>query len=205
MARNLGYVALTLLIGGVLCAVINFAMPGPSASAPAASAVNVSADANPDGPATLSPLAAKLSTHLMALGSDGEPHGFDDAKLAGVKFFAFYYSASWCPPCRAFTPDLVSFYKDFKPAHPNFELIFVNDDQSDGDMIAYMKGDAMPWPAVWYAEINNPDLGAKRYCGSGIPDLVLVDADGRVLSDSFRNGQYVGPQRVVDDIREMVR
>lgn len=152
----------------------------------------------------LSGIAAKFSDHLLIMGDDGQPHGFDSSKLAGVKYWAFYYSASWCPPCRAFTPDLVSFYRDFKPSHPNFELIFVNFDQSDGDMISYMKADSMPWPAVWYSDIDNPDLAAKKYCGSGIPCLVLVDADGTVLSDTFQGGQYTDPHHVIDDIQSMV-
>jgi nucleoredoxin len=156
-------------------------------------------------PATTTPFLAKFANHLLALNSDGDPKAYDDSKLAGVKYVAFYYSASWCPPCRAFTPDLVSFYNGFKPSHPNFELIFVNADRSDGDMINYMKGDSMPWPAVWYADIQNPDLNARQFCGPGIPCLVLVDSNGNVLSDSFRNGNYVGPQQVVDDISSMVK
>jgi nucleoredoxin len=154
---------------------------------------------------TTSAFLAKFTNHLMVLNADGDPKAYDDSKLAGVQYVAFYYSASWCPPCRAFTPDLVSFYNGFKPSHPNFELILVNHDSSDGDMINYMKGDSMPWPAVWFADIQNPNLNAGQFCGPGIPCLVLVDSDGNVLSDSFRNGEYVGPQQVVDDIVKIVK
>lgn len=159
------------------------------------------------GSATQAPLtgiAAKFSNSLMVL-DHGTPKALDPQKLAGVKYWAFYYSASWCPPCRAFTPDLVSFYKEFKPSHPNFELIFVNDDQNENDMLNYMKGDDMTWPAVWYADIDHPELEAKKYCGSGIPCLVLVDSDGNVISDTFQNGQYTDPHHVIDDIRANVK
>ena len=93
---------------------------------------------------------------------DGTPRALNPSKLVGVKYWAFYYSASWCPPCRAFTPDLVSFYNDFKPSHPDFELIFVNDDRSEDDMLNYMKGDSMPWPAVWYSDIENPSWNREN-------------------------------------------
>ncbi len=152
----------------------------------------------------LTGIAEAYSNRLLIMGDDGEPHGFDSTKLAGVKYWAFYYSASWCGPCREFTPDLVNFYRDFKPKHPDFELIFVNLDRSDGDMMSYMKGDAMPWPAVWFADVDNPDLNPKKYCGSGIPCLVLVDNDGNVLSDTFRNGQYTDPHEVITDIESTV-
>jgi hypothetical protein len=33
---------------------------------------------------------------------------------------------------------------------------------------------------------------------------VLVDADGKVLSDSFDGSHYLGPQKVIDDIKSLV-
>lgn len=145
--------------------------------------------------------AAKFNHHLVSL-DNGTLKPFDAAALKDVKYFAFYYSASWCPPCRAFTPKLVDFYKSFKPQHPNFELIFVNHDNSAEDMLAYMKKDDMPWPAVRFDDIDSTK--ANQYCGEGIPDLVLVDAGGKVLSNSFQGSDYVGPYKVIDDIKSMV-
>jgi nucleoredoxin len=146
--------------------------------------------------------AARMTQHLVVLDGD-QVKTFDSSALAGVKYWAFYYSASWCPPCRAFTPSLVEFYKSFKPQHPNFELIFVNDDRSEDAMTDYMKADAMSWPAVRFDDID--DSGAKKYMGPGIPDLVLVDENGNVLADSFNGSEYVGPQTVVDAIQRIVK
>jgi nucleoredoxin len=159
------------------------------------------------GPVKLDPLtgfAQKFSGSLMSM-NGGTPQDYDSRQLSGVKYYAFYYSASWCPPCRAFTPDLVQFYRDFKPSHPDFELIFVAFDHSSDNMLDYMRSDGMPWPAIWYADIDDPGLETKKYCGSGIPCLVLVDSDGTVLSDTFQNGQYTDPHHVIDDIRTMVK
>ncbi len=44
-----------------------------------------------------------------------------------------------------------------------------------------------------------------RYCGNGIPCLVLVDEKGKVLSDTNRGGDYVGPQVVLDDTRKLLQ
>ena len=130
-------------------------------------------------PASADPagLASKFSYHLVKL-DKGQLKPVETASLNGVKYFAFYYSASWCPPCRAFTPKLVEFYNEFKPQHPNFELIFVNHDNSEDDMLAYMKTDSMQWPAVRFDDIDSTK--ANQFCGDGIPDLVLVDASGKV-------------------------
>jgi nucleoredoxin len=156
---------------------------------------------NAPASADASGLAATFSYHLVKLDkNDLAP--FDTASLNTVKYFAFYYSASWCPPCRAFTPKLVDFYNSFKAQHPNFELIFVCHDNSADAMLAYMKGDAMPWPAARFEDIDGSN--ANKYCGEGIPDLVLVDSTGKVLSDSFQGSNYVGPYKVLDDIKSMV-
>lgn len=40
-------------------------------------------------------------------------------RLDGTKFYAIYYSAHWCPPCRAFTPELVEAYKKSSPSTPS--------------------------------------------------------------------------------------
>ena len=149
----------------------------------------------------LTGFAAQFNHHLVTL-DNGTFKPFDAAALKDVKYFAFYYSASWCPPCRAFTPKLVEFYNSFKPQHPNFELIFVNHDNSADDMLDYMKTDGMSWPAVRFDDIASTN--ANKFCGEGIPDLVLVDAGGKVLSDSFQGSNYVGPYKVIDDIKSMV-
>jgi len=135
----------------------------------------------------------------------------DDSTLTPIKYYAIYYSAQWCPPCHHFTPELVKFYNDFKPSHPDFELIFVSEDHNDDAMLAYMKEMSMPWPAVRFNSLMHDGSGTFKgsgiegFAGGGIPDLVLVDSTGKVLSDSFQGDQYVGPDKVIDDIKSMVK
>jgi thiol-disulfide isomerase/thioredoxin len=156
-------------------------------------------------PHAASQLTALISDKLVS--ADGTAASTPDAS---VQYYAIYYSAQWCPPCHAFTPHLVQWYNKFKPSHPNFELIFVSEDHSETAMFDYMKEMAMPWPAVRFSELQHDGNGTfkgsgiEKFANSGIPDLVLVDADGKVLSDSFQNGTYVGPQAVVDDINKLV-
>lgn len=186
-------------------------LPAPAQPNPAPASDNPTAGLNLDGSSgahagdggPVSPFVDKFQGHLIVL-EHGKPVPFDASTLKGVKYWAFYYSASWCPPCRAFTPHLVDFYKYFKKSHPNFELIFVNDDRSEDDMLAYMKNDDMTWPAVRFSDLDSLSLNAKKYCGPGIPCLVLTDANGKVLSDSFHGQDYVGPEQVMDDIKKMV-
>ena len=124
---------------------------------------------------------------------------FDETALAQTKYYAIYYSAEWCPPCRAFTPKLVNWYKEKKPNNPHFELIFVSSDQSEDAMAKYMKDDGMPWPALDFDK-KRTNKTLTQYAGNGIPCLVLVDDQGKVLSHSYEGSKYVGPTKVLADI-----
>jgi nucleoredoxin len=119
-----------------------------------------------------------------------------------VKYLAVYFSAHWCGPCRAFTPDLVEFYKNQKAEHPEFELIFVSSDRSEEEWENYILEEEMPWYAVQFRKSAKSKL--KDYCGPGIPCLVLMTPDGKVLSDSYVDDEYVGPRKVMADLEQLL-
>ena len=147
----------------------------------------------------LGKLAAQLNGKLVTFHHDHLQPCTDNAQ-GQKKIFAFYFSASWCAPCRQFTPKLVRFYQDFEPKHPLFEVVLISEDKTAADMENYMRQDAMPWPALAY-DRRAGETGIMGLAqGGGIPRLVLVDGEGRLVSDSYVNGKYVGPQHVLDDL-----
>lgn len=128
--------------------------------------------------------------------ADGEK--LDARKLSTSKYMLVYFSAQWCPPCRGFTPKLVEFVNT-KRANDNFNLVFVSNDRTEQAMFKYMTEYKMPWVAVPFDRIKPSGL-QSAYGGNGIPNLVLVGPDGQVISGSYRDGKYVGPQAVLNDL-----
>ena len=118
------------------------------------------------------------------------------------KFTAIYYSAHWCPPCRAFTPKLVEWYKDFKAKHPSFELVFASSDKDETAMLDYMKETGMPWPAVKFGE--KKAAGLDQYAAGGIPYLVLIDENGKDLTGKEGN-DWQPPTEVLKKIEGLVK
>jgi nucleoredoxin len=129
---------------------------------------------------------------------------FDASNLKDKKYLAVYFSASWCGPCKEFTPRLVDWYKRQKAELDKFDVIFVSRDESKEDMLKYMKEDGMPWPALNFAKANQENSLLGKYAGSGIPCLVIIDGEGKVLSHSYRGDEYIGPFKVMKDLEGLL-
>ena len=131
----------------------------------------------------------------------GRIDNLNEADFQAKEYYAIYYSAHWCPPCRKFTPQLVSFYNSYARKYDNFEIIFVSNDRNENDMKSYMKETNMPWPALEFAR-NKKGHPATKYSGRGIPCLVLLDNKGSVLAHSYVGNRYIGPNTVMDKLKE---
>ena len=142
----------------------------------------------------------KIESRLFQV-QDGKKADFKKPSKS-PQFTALYYSAHWCPPCRAFTPKLVEWYKGFKAKHENFELVFVSSDKSEEAQIDYMKEMGMPWPAAKLASKSDPNF--KKYAASGIPYLVLIDENGKDLTGKEGN-DWQSPTEVLKKIEELVK
>ena len=62
-----------------------------------------------------------------------------------------------------------------------------------------MRDENMPWLAIDFAKLKDKEV-LKKNAGNGIPSLVLVDSTGNVISSSYADGKYRGPQHVLADI-----
>jgi nucleoredoxin len=125
-----------------------------------------------------------------------------DAEFEKKKLIGIYFSAYWCGPCRKFTPNLVSFYNKNAAAHPEFEILFVSNDKSASAMESYMRDMGMPWPAVTFDKVAGNEA-LRKYAGSGIPCLVVVDETGKVIFDTFAGKSYRGPEAVVSELEQL--
>jgi len=95
-----------------------------------------------------------------------------------------YFSASWCGPCRAFTPRLQMFYETVNDMEKQVEVIFVSRDRNQGEFDGYYE--EMPWLAVPLAEQDRINELRAVCQVAGIPKLVLMRKDGTLASEACR-------------------
>ncbi|KAK3248794.1 hypothetical protein CYMTET_41752 [Cymbomonas tetramitiformis] len=100
------------------------------------------------------------------------------------KVVGLYFSAHWCPPCRGFTPKLAEQYKALQAAGKPFEIVFISSDKSQDQFNEYYA--EMPWLALPYEDRDRKAKLSKKFKVSGIPSLVILDDEGKVITTDGR-------------------
>jgi len=99
-----------------------------------------------------------------------------DAPLIGL-----YFSAHWCGPCRAFTPQLAAFVAMLEEEEDiTLPVIFGSGDRDEASFKDYLS--TMPWTAFPHGDPRVDALKSK-YGVSGIPWLVILDKEGRLVAN----------------------
>ncbi|MGE0608024.1 MAG: TlpA family protein disulfide reductase [Pirellulales bacterium] len=110
---------------------------------------------------------------------DGTP--FDWNRYRGKVTLVVFW-ATWCGPCRAEMPNTQRAYEKFKDR--GFDVVGISLDQDREALETFLGENPLPWAILFHEGGDNPM--AEKYGVQGIPTQFLVDADGKVISDSVR-------------------
>ena len=100
-------------------------------------------------------------------------------KAHGAVLLDFW--ASWCGPCRQEIPHLKEVYKKYK--EKGLEILSVSVDAKPTDWKKAMAEERMAWPQINAVE-SKPVMA--DYLFSGIPYLVVVDKEGKIVEKNVR-------------------
>jgi thiol-disulfide isomerase/thioredoxin len=94
------------------------------------------------------------------------------------KYVGLYFSASWCGPCRSFTPELIKFRNQHQD---NFEVVLIGGDGSPKAQSKYIKKYEMPWLAM-ENQSDAAKTASEKLKVQYIPYLVILDPERNVVS-----------------------
>lgn len=110
----------------------------------------------------------------------------DKTSLIGV-----YFSASWCPPCRLFTPLLIDAYTSIRRTHGDdaLEIILVPRDRAQTEWQGYLR--TMPWLSFPFNHDSTFKLKALLLIKQ-LPRLIIIDRFGNIVCEDARGGEGLG-------------
>lgn len=91
--------------------------------------------------------------------------------------------ATWCGPCVAEMPHVISTYEKYKEA--GFEVIGISLDSEKGALESFVADNEMTWPQYFDGKGWENDL-AKEFGITGIPATFLIGKDGKIAGSNLR-------------------
>jgi len=104
------------------------------------------------------------------------------SELVG-KNILLYFSAQWCPPCRAFLPKLIEAYHTIKRKDNAFEVIFISSDRDQSTFDEFYS--EMPWLALPFGD-GRKQILSRKFKIQGIPAAVAIGPSGRTITKEAR-------------------
>ena len=155
----------------------------------------------PQQKGTLSVLCNNQLTVPSILSSEDtisqSPHPSMTEYLATKEFVLLYFGASWCPPCRSFSPILSKFALKNKDS---VGVVFMSNDVSEDEALKFLKNKYFAYAGFQTQAhmVLNQLLSVTM-----LPTLVIMDQKtGRMITSWGRSAVTYNSDNCIDDWRQ---
>ncbi|WP_442266492.1 redoxin family protein [Tenacibaculum sp. ZS6-P6] len=100
--------------------------------------------------------------------------------LKGRKALLIDFWASWCPPCRAASPEIKFLYEKYYPK--GFDVLSVSEDRSVSD---WKNGILIDGLESWNHVYDDYNRVSSLYGVNALPHMVLIDQNGKIIKNKI--------------------
>jgi thiol-disulfide isomerase/thioredoxin len=133
-----------------------------------------------------------VGNEMEIRGTNLDGQAFDQKTLDGKVVLVDFW-ATWCGPCIAEMPNVLAAYEKYHDK--GFEVVGISLDTDRDALEAFLKEKEIPW-TILFEQPEGPGWQhplAAYYGITGIPTVILVGRDGKVVSMDVR-GEKLGEE-----------
>jgi hypothetical protein len=137
------------------------------------------------------PVVTELDGRLVNSVTD-KPQPLDESALP--KYLVFLRGSSTCSITRGFMPSMVKFDREQRARHPEVEIIYIMT-ETPADTAKFARESGFAWRAVEYESTAYMPTVSRQIDGK-LPQLIVMDRDGKVLANGIQNGAPAALQQL---------
>lgn len=116
----------------------------------------------------------------LAQAIDNTPFITEHKPDSQAQYYMYFFTASWCAPCRAVTPKIVAEYASMISNH-YMEVILVSFDDTEEQARAYLRKYEAPFAAILFSSLPSHPLPGCPPDVNAIPHIIVVDSHGNFI------------------------